>query len=205
MSHVIKYLLARIREDEALAHGAGRGPVDSETSHWQATVTEMHGNVETAGGQAVAAYSDMDEGTEYEDIIAAPLDADVASYISWFDPARILSECRSKRRLILLHEDHDAGNCSTLYALAQAYSGRPDFPVGWRGRSPIRTSRAAEQDMGELSHLWQEVDVLADSRAGRFDTRAIVREIEATFGPSSMREVPPDEIDRLFHKHQTSA
>ena len=211
MSHIINFLIARIREDEILAHTAVRGPEDGNTSHWDATTSGMHGTVETAGGQAVAAFSDMDEGTEDEALIAAPLDTDVASYIAWFDPSRILSECRAKRLLILIHEEHDGGNCSTLYALAQAYSDRRDFPSGWRGPAPSRTIPASQPCphsvavMGELSHLWQEVDDLARTRLGDYDTRALVKEIDATFGPSSLRELPDNEIERLLLKHKTSA
>ena len=37
-----------------------------------------------------------------------------------------------------------------------------------------------------------------------FDTHTIVSEIKARFRPSSIREVPPEELDRLFQIHQTS-
>jgi hypothetical protein len=50
--------------------------------------------------------------------------------------------------------------------------------------------------------LWQEVEDLAQARDGSYDVGSIVRDIEATFGPSSMRELPDAEIERLFQKHQ---
>jgi hypothetical protein len=53
--------------------------------------------------------------------------------------------------------------------------------------------------------LWQEVEDLAQARDGSYDVRSIVGEIEATFGPSSLREVPDDEIERLLQKHQRPA
>jgi hypothetical protein len=51
--------------------------------------------------------------------------------------------------------------------------------------------------------LWREVVELAMTREGTYDTQAIAEEIERTFGPSSIREVPPDELERLFHRYQT--
>jgi hypothetical protein len=51
-------------------------------------------------------------------------------------------------------------------------------------------------------HLWREVVNLAQDRDGTYDTGAIVAEIEATFGPSSIREVPDQDVERLFEKHR---
>ena len=52
--------------------------------------------------------------------------------------------------------------------------------------------------------LWREIEDLTQAREGSYDVRAIVQDIEATFGPSSLRELPDHEIDRLLKKHQTS-
>jgi len=53
--------------------------------------------------------------------------------------------------------------------------------------------------------LWGEVVDLARRRSGSYDTQAIVADIEAVFGPSSLREVPDEEIERLFRKHERAA
>ena len=52
--------------------------------------------------------------------------------------------------------------------------------------------------------LWREVDDLTQAREGSYDVQSIVEEMEATFGPSSLRELPDHEIERLLQKHQTS-
>ena len=53
--------------------------------------------------------------------------------------------------------------------------------------------------------LSREVAKLAELRDGSYDTDAIVQEIEAAFGPSSLREIPSDWLERLFQKHRTTA
>ena len=51
--------------------------------------------------------------------------------------------------------------------------------------------------------LWREVVALAMARKGTYDTQSITEEIERTFGPSSIREVPPEELERLFARYET--
>ena len=51
--------------------------------------------------------------------------------------------------------------------------------------------------------LWREVVSLALQRKATYDTQAITEEIESIFGPASLREVPADELERLFQKHET--
>ena len=46
--------------------------------------------------------------------------------------------------------------------------------------------------------LWREVEDLAQAREGSYDCRSMVQDIEATFGPTSLRELLDNEIERLL-------
>jgi hypothetical protein len=123
------WLLAQIAEDEAVARAANASLSDLDC--WAAV-----------GSDAIAIR-------KYE----------VGAHIARHDPARVLAECASKRRIVELHPHterviaegyiganagfgcevcHDwdgvtegLGNCDTLRALAQPYADRPGWQEGW--------------------------------------------------------------------------
>jgi hypothetical protein len=78
-----------------------------------------------------------------------------------------------------------------------AYTGRTECPSGHSGVSPRRRSQPSYE-----RPLWHCVDNLAHIRGGTYDTGAIVAEIEATFGMSSLSGISDGELERLFAKHR---
>jgi len=116
VSDLAAWLLECIAEDERVARIAGRYVME-----WGATEFEV------GGGPYRAVCESSDYGSD-------PLE-----HIARHDPARVLAECASKRRLVELHagvdpcDGHDpitlaSEPCDTLRLLALPYRDRP----GWR-------------------------------------------------------------------------
>lgn len=80
------------------------------------------------------------------------LEGSMLAHVAHFDPARILTECEAKRRIVELHghwqvrwegfpradrevqycmHDQAVAPCPTLRALAQVYSDHPSFDPTW--------------------------------------------------------------------------
>jgi len=88
---IVEFLTARLDEREALARAAARG---EEDPGWQASILGTDGEVKTWRGEPVAVYSDADDVATY------PLDADVALFISYNDPAHVLADIAAKRAIV---------------------------------------------------------------------------------------------------------
>jgi uncharacterized protein DUF6221 len=136
---IVEFLLARIAEDEAVARV---GDAASYPAPWSTEQVDL----DTYG---VASRVVCDGGSG--DVVGDPIDDDLAAHIARWDPARVLAECATKRRLITEHRPIDGmcGHCSqdeeqpapvgwwvptpceTLLALAAIYADHPDYDPAW--------------------------------------------------------------------------
>jgi len=119
---ITEFLLARIAEDEDRAKRAGFG----YGSVWQVEVdsAEDWATVHADGRRDMV-------GCE---------DGDVSDHIARHDPARVLAECESKRRIVVRLQmsrmlpvqigDHAAE--AILRALALPHADHPDYDEAWR-------------------------------------------------------------------------
>ena len=125
---ITDFLLARTAEDEALA---------------QAAEISMHGERHTERWD----YTSYVLGAERDSTEAQDM------FIREFWPARVLAECAAKRAIILEHSELDPCEmdprftisrrsgalsganrpmpCTTIRALASAYSDHPDYQLRW--------------------------------------------------------------------------
>jgi hypothetical protein len=112
---LVEFLLARIADDEAHARNAF-GEHNDVGPEW----TEIwSGAVELGGNQT--------DGPE----LLLTNDSQVSRHIERWDPARVLAECVSKRRLIQLGEK-DSYWDDVLRILAIPYTEHEDFNPDWR-------------------------------------------------------------------------
>jgi hypothetical protein len=157
------FLLARIAEDEE----AARAAIDPERpgSHWHWVMD--HNDTPVAHGHLQAAQDDGESVSlrtveEYPSGVG-PLPHFVVQFgevhggggehIARWDPARVLAECESKRRIVAEHErgqylssyycecccttseatgePHGEWPCLTLRALALPYASHPDYDPTW--------------------------------------------------------------------------
>ena len=111
-----EFLLARIAEDEAVAH---------EATHYNWRVTDdplgyhvEHDKQEPMGRVVMRAGSDMGVDGKPD-----------AAHIARHDPARALREAQAKRRLV---GDEWFEDPETMRILAEVYSDHPDYRDEWR-------------------------------------------------------------------------
>src|SRR5699024_4506148 len=132
MTDIVDFLLARIAEDEAAAQAAVVRSDDPEidgVDTW-----------DVLRGQTVI-------GPALDQIRSVHLpDGATAEHIARHDPARVLRECDTKRRIVAAHDGSFDGvqnthpcdgtngvyDCDTLRALAAVYADHPDFREEWR-------------------------------------------------------------------------
>ena len=119
---ITEFLLARIAEDEAVAH-------EVEASN----------------------RADVERGLYSAELVAPETamwatDGNFGQLAVYTHPSRVLAECNAKRLLIGLHsedpgfgrrhpciaEEADGWACLTLIALAGIYANHPDFREEWR-------------------------------------------------------------------------
>lgn len=116
-----EFLLARIAEDEEIGRNATEGP-------WLAGEVGIGG-----GGEQVACWD------ECRQIRPDSAPGNIA-HIARHDPARVLAECKAKRRIVAEAADIENSHCGCLglpgepilRALAQPYADHPDFDQAWR-------------------------------------------------------------------------
>lgn len=146
-----EFLIARLSEDKAVARAA----TEAESGDWHTTVEET-GDGENAY-YAVADDDHMAEDYAYFADFSPrgpSSGANRATHIARWDPARVLAECESKRRIVELYRDaeqavatYDHAHPTDAYwqewgnrhALALAveflalpYADHPDFDESWR-------------------------------------------------------------------------
>ena len=120
MSDIVKFLRARLDEDEALARAAI--DPDRPGTHWHWWRADERDRPAAP-----------DEGTGGE-VKTGP-----ALHIARHDPTRALREVEAKRQVIGLHpeilsicqSDGEAFPCRTLEALVDVYADHPDYDAAW--------------------------------------------------------------------------
>lgn len=137
---IAEFLLARLAEDEAVALAC----LDVNQR-----VTLMRGGTARRWARDGSAIKDVAESPD--DILRVKHTwAREAEHIARHDPARVLADCRAKRRIVELHErehecttyDHtgdinrytyvlDPEECSTLRLLASVYFSHPNYDSAW--------------------------------------------------------------------------
>lgn len=134
MSELSEFLLARIAEDEAAAGGAFRDINDGSTPDkgkrwWNA-------------GDVVLTVEDNERIVEQAPAIG---DDAVASHIARHDPARVLAECKAKRRIVeavqylsrlpshmcMPDVESAMGLERAMQAMAAVYADHPDYRSEW--------------------------------------------------------------------------
>ena len=147
MSDLVEFLSARIAEDEAVARTAGEPPWDE----WR---YDDGGEVYHAETRRRAPNMRYPNGvTNDTEGLSPAVTEDVGPHIARHDPARVLAECRAKRRIVeafadaeraVATYDHDNpipaywqewGNrhalASVLESLAQPYADHADYDPAW--------------------------------------------------------------------------
>lgn len=144
MSTITDFLLARIADDEEKARAASPGG-------WQ------YGTIESVAGGTL--YDETRSSatscpkkltpTATRSVVALRLlvgQIGDAAHIAHWHPARVLAECKAKRRVIGQHPHElnaddtvrrcstcrGEGLCGTLRALAAVYADHPDYRPEWR-------------------------------------------------------------------------
>lgn len=131
------FLLTCIADDEAAAQAASPGPWSVDNESYPEAIYDSSGS--GSFGLVVGGGRWNGEASVFDS------DAD-ALHIVRHHPARVLADCKAKRRIVELHaedvyDDEDYGfislcsscspekwPCSTLRAVASVYVDRPDFP-----------------------------------------------------------------------------
>lgn len=170
MTDMVAWLLERIAEDERIARRAsgkepGSGPAEGEHWHWVHTEegSLVDQTVDLADDDDAPLRTDLRSVERYPTTTVGPLphfavayaeavEHRVAIHVAAWDPARVLAECESKRRLIasvrLALQFHPAATpycpndercacreCLTIRSLSLPYVDHPDFPEEWRPTS----------------------------------------------------------------------
>lgn len=142
---IVKFLLARIDEDEAVARSAARGPwLCGGGAH------DAHVYAPEVRTSKVALFREDVIDRDYA------LSLNDAEHIARHDPARVLAECAAKRRIVSAFEhgerlvleaedmavfsdldrarlrgERNAMHAATIW-LAEVYAEHPDFDPAWR-------------------------------------------------------------------------
>lgn len=143
MSELADWLLEQIAEDERVARLAAlsvgwRGFGDERVESGKSWIASYH--------EVKRIRSDDAPPSDRTVADCGSLMLDRAKHIAAFDPARVLAECESKRRIIAEHgankyrvdpcDAHDARletiPCATLRLLALPYADRQGFREEWR-------------------------------------------------------------------------
>lgn len=143
------FLLARIVEDEAVARAAvGTAAFQTQTGRW---VFE-HVSGEFGTIPIVFAVADGGGKTQAALLETAWEREERGAHIARWDPARVLTECEAKRRIVELHtratqDGHVCPStrgegtlwsfggdpaCDTLRLLALPYADHPDYRQEWK-------------------------------------------------------------------------
>lgn len=143
------FLLARLDEDEATARAAlGEAIFQRQTGTW------VFEEVEVAGVTSTIVFAVADKGgrTQVADMSAAWEPDERGAHIARHDPAAVLADVESKRRIVVaaekawsrsIHDDpmpeggewllgHRQGLLEALRLLALPYDTHPDYREDWR-------------------------------------------------------------------------
>lgn len=132
-----EFLLARIAEDERAANECAK----VYPSPWESS-DRGHCAYVTAGAPNFHHVVDLDQ----EQVACGTVEwlGDAVEHVSRHDPARVLAECKAKRRIVELHQAEDGQHpdfcghdlrelpCPTLCLLALPYADHPDYRDEWR-------------------------------------------------------------------------
>lgn len=109
---MVKFLEARISEDEAVARGAEPGPWYVDDEEQTVRAREYAGEI-------------MFDRSGYGRAVWVRTDSLSAGHIARYDPARVLAECAAKRAVIPYSPP------KTLQHLAAVYADHPDYRQEW--------------------------------------------------------------------------
>jgi hypothetical protein len=134
------FLLARIAEDEEVARGASAYPwqaawvADPDGAVWAANMARPD-RCNEGHDVNVPNFCDDTPVTEGIDTDFTPIEA--AAHIASHDPARVLTECEAKRRIVeacaeVLAYDAEALPQDVLRCLALPYADHPDYREEWK-------------------------------------------------------------------------
>lgn len=116
-----EFLLARIAEDESAAHAAARdvalGPISSEDVEWRV----WHADYEGIG--VIGDYASYDQATHET--------TPTTVHMERWDPARVLAECETKRRIIEWASEEPGRVGPALSMLSLPYADHPDYRSEW--------------------------------------------------------------------------
>ena len=133
-SEIVVFLRARLEEDEHIARAAVAAPWAAKGGSISGGSPPNHGDF---GEVHILPYA----SNEYDP------DEATAAHIARHDPARVLADIQSKRRVVdayvewsavpqaqvaNFNDGFAAGLLSAVEALAAAYSDHPDYRPGWR-------------------------------------------------------------------------
>jgi phytoene/squalene synthetase len=135
MDDLVRFLLARIGEDEEVARAATPGP-------WFANGA-MNENSQVGTGMGVVGKARDFPGEDRRgDVVSVGVEDDGgawwpdAQHIARHDPARVLAECDAKRRIVAEADAGHGGYPDGVYfavrALALPYADHPDYRPEWR-------------------------------------------------------------------------
>ena len=130
---LVDFLLARITEDERAAQGATDGPW-----RWYPGRAGLPAFLESTGATA----THWVEGQSFEaPTVVLGTNQGVmlrvrgrdAEHIAAWNPARVIAECRAKRRVVEAREGVDAATHDlVLRTLALPYADHPEYREEWR-------------------------------------------------------------------------
>lgn len=112
---IVEFLLARIAEDEEIAH------VASDPSEvWEVEVSDAH--------HTFAQVCAVGDGAVASSVLTVD-----AEHIARYDPKRVLAECAAKRAIIEWHRNWPVlVEAPALHILAAVYADHPDYREEWK-------------------------------------------------------------------------
>ena len=125
-----EFLLARIAEDEAVAQKAGG-------DEWEYAACCGAMQIQTVRVDGTLGYEQHRAITRDYEGLSDSVEEDAGPHVARHDPARVLAECKAKRRIVeryaFLAEYGDDGDARwVLPLLALPYADHPDFQEEWR-------------------------------------------------------------------------
>lgn len=135
--NLVEFLLARIGEDEQIAHRAGGRTwmTGSQTQGRIDPYSSADGLVTIEGSHVCLAERPTPTDQDGQVCTVLPFDTRRSFHIANFDPARVLAECESKRQLLRHVTLADIGYgpmVKALQLLALPYADHPQFQEAWR-------------------------------------------------------------------------
>ena len=124
MSDLVKFLRARLDEDEQVALAATSGPWEwvGDIEAREATLCRTSSQLDVS---VDVIYAHGEHTIGY--IVVKPTDA---THIERWDPARVLAEVEAKRRILAMHAPTQT-DWPLLRVIALPYAAHPDYRDEW--------------------------------------------------------------------------